>query len=186
MSRIWFFLLGLFTLIGFPAMAWPILELYLETSFLSIFSSRIPRGLEIAFGLGYGLASGIAAWELVKMNFLTETRDFFSGLIGGLRLGWAEIIFISLCAGIGEEVLFRGAVQPVLGIWITSVLFIAMHGYLNPKNWRISVYGLFMCPVIAGLGYLREELGLVAAISAHFMIDVYLLRVLCTHALQRR
>ena len=185
MSRKMFFLLGLFTLLGFPAIGWAILEFYLETPFLSVFDSNQHIVMEIAFGVGYGLLCGIAAWELVKMRFLKETRHFFSSLIERLNLGWKEILFISLCAGVGEEILFRGAVQPIFRIWITAVLFIALHGYLNPFNWRISIYGLFMCPVIAGMGYLREELGMAAAISAHFIIDVYLLKALCNHAQKR-
>ena len=185
MTRTKVFLLGTLTLLGFPSIGWAILELYVENPFTSIFDTSQPLVLNIGFGLGYGLLCGMAAWELIKMNFFKRSRIFFSDLIGDLNLGWIEIIFISSCAGIGEEILFRGAVQPILGIWITAVLFIALHGYLNPKNWQISVYGLFMCPVIAGMGYLCEELGIWAAISAHAIFDVYLFKALSGPVLRR-
>jgi membrane protease YdiL (CAAX protease family) len=185
MTRTKVFLLGLLTLLGFPSIGWAILELYVEKPFTSIFDTSQPLVLNIGFGLGYGLLCGMAAWELIKMNFFKRSRIFFSDLIGDLNLGWVEIIFISSCAGIGEEILFRGAVQPILGIWITAVLFIALHGYLNPQNWQISVYGLFMCPVIAGMGYLCEELGIWAAISAHAIFDVYLFKALSSPGLKR-
>ena len=176
------FLLGTLTLIGFPAIGWAILELYLQIPFATIFESQQPLPLELGFGLGYGLLCGMGAWELIQMDFFKKNRAFFSNLIGDLNLGWPEILFLSACAGIGEEILFRGAIQPMWGIWITAVVFIALHGYLNPKNWRLSVYGVFMCPVIAGMGYLYEELGIWAAISSHAIFDVYLFKKLADHA----
>jgi hypothetical protein len=71
--------------------------------------------------------------------------------------------------------LFRGALQPLLGIPITSILFVAIHGYLNPRDWRLSIYGLFMTAGIAWLGYLTDSRGLLSAIVGHTIIDVYLL-----------
>lgn len=38
-----------------------------------------------------------------------------------------EKIYISLLAGVSEEILFRGLLQPLLGITITSILFGAAH-----------------------------------------------------------
>ena len=84
------------------------------------------------------------------------------------------IIFISFCAGVGEEILFRGVLQPLIGIWITAVLFVAIHGYLNPVNWRISIYGIYLTLVIGIIGHLTDWLGLTTAIIAHMIIDVIL------------
>ena len=44
-----------------------------------------------------------------------------------LELTTTEKIYISLLAGFSEELLFRGFLQPLLGIIITSVLFGAAH-----------------------------------------------------------
>jgi membrane protease YdiL (CAAX protease family) len=96
-------------------------------------------------------------------------------MLGRFRLNFSEVLLISLCAGVGEEILFRGAIQPFLGVAVTSVLFVAVHGYLNPKDWRLSVYGAFMTIGIASLGYLAETQGLLSAIIGHTIIDVYLL-----------
>jgi len=62
-----------------------------------------------------------------------------------------------------------------MGIIITAILFVAIHGYLNPRNWRISIYGVFMTAGIVLLGYLAETMGLLVAIVAHTIIDIYLL-----------
>jgi hypothetical protein len=53
-----------------------------------------------------------------------------------------------------------------------------MHGYINFKDWRISVYGIYMTGAICLLGYLTEVLGIWCAILAHIVIDIYLLLIL--------
>jgi membrane protease YdiL (CAAX protease family) len=115
---------------------------------------------------------------LIALPFQRTVYSKYARLIQSLRLSWIDIIFISLCAGFGEELLFRAAIQPLLGIWITAVLFVALHGYLNPKSWRLTVYGLYLVGAIASLGYLCSNLGVLSAAMAHAVIDIILLSVL--------
>lgn len=131
-------------------------------------------GLQTAIGSVYGLVSAVLLWRLVEINYLKPTRRFFTRLIGGIELKGSDILIISLCAGIGEELFFRGAVQPWLGIWLTSILFVAIHGYLSPANRPLALYGLCMTVVIAGVGYMARHYGLISAMVAHTLIDVYL------------
>ena len=90
-------------------------------------------------------------------------------------LSFSVIFFVSISAGIGEEIFFRGVLQPFLGVVITGVLFVAVHGYINPKNWRISIYGLYMTIGIIVIGVLTEKVGLITAIISHTVIDITLL-----------
>jgi membrane protease YdiL (CAAX protease family) len=99
----------------------------------------------------------------------------YAQLFGAFELNHSEMIYISICAGVGEEILFRGALQPLMGIILTSIFFVAIHGYLNPKNWRISIYGIFMTIAIIGVGYISIHIGLISAIFTHAMIDYYLI-----------
>ncbi len=171
------------TIIGMPLVA-SIIDWFADSFVLgqrlmmgSSFLIQIPLGVALGFGIGY-----MAQW-IVERNFMHEVNIKYSSLIDELQLGTSEIIFISLCAGVGEEILFRGALQPLaigwmgdhLGIWVTSLVFVGIHGYINPKDWRITVYGLFMTVAIAGLGYLTELVGIWTAIGAHTFIDYYLL-----------
>ena len=55
------------------------------------------------------------------------------------------------------------------------MLFVAIHGYLNPKDWLVSVYGLFMSAVIFGFGLATDFFGIWSAIIAHTLVDVILL-----------
>jgi len=171
-------MLGLLTLIGFSSIGGLVIEQFQDVRFFSLFQTATPWYYEIGLGLLYGLVTAVIGWFIVSMTFLENTRVFFGKLIQDLNLSITDILFISFCAGAGEEILFRGAIQPYLGVWITAIIFVAIHGYLNPKNWRISIYGTYMCLVIAGIGYLCEYFGITTAIAAHFAIDVVLLYAL--------
>lgn len=88
--------------------------------------------------------------------------------------GWRPL-WISLAAGVGEELLFRGALQPHVGIWIASALFALAHlrGYrireLN-RTTAAQLAGLFGVSVV--LGTLAHYGGLITAIVVHVMVDV--------------
>ncbi|MDN5212291.1 CPBP family intramembrane metalloprotease [Fulvivirgaceae bacterium BMA12] len=169
------FYLALATLLGFGLAGWGVMEYLQEVSFLRSLAGKTSITYQALTGIAYGSVAALVGWKIVELPYLKSTKNFFIQLIRPLKLSVLEIVFISLCAGIGEEIFFRGAIQPYLGVWITSVLFVAMHGYLNPFNLKISVYGVFMTVVIAGLGYLTIHMGLLSAIVAHTFVDIILL-----------
>ncbi|MFM9986662.1 MAG: CPBP family intramembrane glutamic endopeptidase [Flavobacteriales bacterium] len=131
--------------------------------------------LQILLGLGVGLVSAFVAQLIINSPLLNKVNKRYANMLGRFDLNWSEIIFISVCAGVGEELLFRGALQPLLGILLTSIVFVAIHGYLNPKDWRLSLYGVYMTVVIAIIGFLTLKSGLIASMIAHTVIDIYLL-----------
>lgn len=96
-----------------------------------------------------------------------------------MNMSYFDIVFISICAGVGEEILFRGVLQDFLGIIITSVVFVAIHGYLKWNDWRISIYGVVMILVIVGIGIMFETMGVIAPAIAHTVIDIILLTLIC-------
>lgn len=167
---------AVFTLIGFPLIGWAILYAFGEDP-LAIWSASewaVAWYWQALIGAVLGTGLGKGAEFIVTRPFLKETERKYSQLIRRLNINHAQIIFISFCAGFGEELLFRGSIQPLLGIWLTAFIFVAIHGYINPLNWRISVYGIFMTGAIALLGYSTHYLGILSACVAHMMIDVVL------------
>jgi uncharacterized protein len=120
------------------------------------------------------LLLALVAIGIISQDFFKKEKRFYHNLIAQLDLGLGSILFLSLCAGFAEELFFRGGLQPLLGLWWTSIVFVAIHGYLNPYNWRISVYGIAMVLFIAGIGYLFQQIGLISAMAAHTMLDVVL------------
>ena len=71
-------------------------------------------------------------------------------------------LLIGIGAGLGEETLFRGAVQPALGILPTSVLFASMHVQYGPS---LLLGYIFILSI--GLGYLRRRFNTTASFLAH-------------------
>ena len=167
-------ILGILTLVGFSLLAWPIL-IYLNKSVSDVLVGNKGLLFQTFIGLTYGLFSGLLAWAFISTHFMAKIRWHYASLTKRLKLGMKEIIFLSFCAGIGEELLFRGSLQPIMGIWFTSFIFVALHGYLNPFKPKLFLYGMLMFGVILGLGYMCIKFGILTSMAAHFMIDVVLL-----------
>jgi len=166
--------LSIFTLIGFPCIGF-IIHFYLSSStFISVFISKSNLLTELAVGCFSGLIIGFIGWRIIIMNFMRPVLNKYKNMIDSSDVDIQLIFFISFCAGVGEEILFRGVIQPIIGIWITSIIFVAIHGYLNPMNWRISIYGIYLTLMIGAIGYLSNWLGLCTAMTSHMMIDVVL------------
>lgn len=134
--------------------------------------------IQVLIGLAFGIVTAKAGWQIVQLPLLMKTKEFFSQIIKPLNLTTMEIIIVSICAGFGEELFFRGVLQPVLGIWITAILFVLLHGYLNPFNLPLSYYGIYMVFVIGVMGIFTEHFGIMTAIIAHIVIDYILLQEL--------
>jgi len=81
-------------------------------------------------------------------------------------------IVLALAAGIGEEIIFRGAVQPRFGIVAASLLFAVMHTQyaISLASLEIFILGIF-------LGLLRNRAGVIASIIAHTGYDLILLMI---------
>ena len=155
-----------------------VIEFFQDSSTLSLLEGGIFWYYQLPIGLIYGLVAAWLGWHLIKLQLMHEVRNFYSSIIWQLKLNWLDVLFISFCAGVGEELLFRGAIQYWLGIYFTSIVFVGIHGYLNQKDLKISIYGGYLTLVMIGISYGFEELGLVSAMAAHFAIDVYLLGVI--------
>ena len=180
LSRKTLFHFGLLTLFGFSFIGALIIVFIHDKPLFSIFNTLNTIDTQIAIGTLYGFAASGLALILINLAFFKSSKLFFVNLINSIQIKWYDILFISFCAGVGEEILFRGALQGSLGIWITSLLFVALHGYLNPKNWQLSMYGFYLVFVSAGFGYIFEIYGIFSAITTHFWIDVILFTFLKT------
>lgn len=166
--------LGLITLIGFPILGYLIshgIDFSQLRTFLHL-SSFHPIGMGYGIFLGYTYA--FLAILLMKAPIFDLANKRIENVLLGLKINIISGLFISICAGIGEEYLFRVALQPKLGIILTSILFVAIHGYLNPFNWKMSLHGLVILPFTFLLAYGYEELGLGFAVCAHFAYDAVL------------
>ena len=131
--------------------------------------------IQLLTGFAYGIISSVVLLILLNRKMLDAARYFFAGVLKKYGAGYTGIILLSFCAGVGEELLFRGALQYWAGVWLTSFVFIFLHGYLNPTDRPLFMYGTVLLIVSSGFGYLMKYSGLFAAMNAHFLVDVVLM-----------
>ena len=162
------------TLIGMSFVGYFIIRILLEQDFLGVLlEAKVPSyPVKVVAGTVYGLITVFAAIMLVKQPNMEQINEFFGELIQRINPSFGQILFYSFCAGVGEEILFRGAIQPLLGIWPTAIIFVLLHGYINITQYSTTVYGVFLVFVAAGFGYLDNSFGILAPIVAHFVFDV--------------
>jgi membrane protease YdiL (CAAX protease family) len=89
------------------------------------------------------------------------TTNLFSDLVSPLAA-----LAVGLSAGIGEELLFRGALQPRFGLVLTSLLFAVGHAHygLSPAMVEVFVVGL-------ALGLVRRRTNTTTCVVIHAGYD---------------
>ena len=170
-------MLGLVTLIGFPIPAFIVLFYAEDWTLFDFFQLNQLNLKPIVLGLNLGIVYGFIAVLLLSTGLLRDEKSHQAKLLQQLKLNSIDMLFLSLCAGLGEELLFRVGIQFYLGPLVTSIIFVALHGYYSLKNWRINLYGLLITPFILILAYNLEPMGLWFCIAAHFSYDMVMFKV---------
>ncbi len=167
-------LMGLLTLIGFPLLAWPVLWFQnLEWESIFHFDKTLTGSLLIMMSVG--LFFGLVMILLTDIPYFDKSLTRIKNRLANFKLNTFFVIFLSLAAGFGEEIFFRGAIQPLIGIYMTSIVFVAIHGYFSLKNMVINFFGVLLFIFISFIGYIAEAYSIWHAIAAHFSYDLVLL-----------
>lgn len=133
---------------------------------------RMPGLLDVATGLGAGLLlygavlAMTAAWAtLASPDWMSEGSSVAAALAESVT-SLPEALLLSLPVAIGEEIFFRGALQPVFGLVPTALYFAGLHAQygLTPALLSVFIVGL-------GFGLLAKRRGTVTAILAHFVYN---------------
>jgi membrane protease YdiL (CAAX protease family) len=134
----------------------------------------VPRR-DVAAGIAAAVALGLA-------NHLLLTRAPASWLVNGVRsvyhtiivplfggLGLGAAVVLGFAAGVGEEWLFRGVLQPLVGLIPASVLF----GMAHIGSRRMLPFGVWATAMGAVMGWLALITGgLTAPMVAHGVYDI--------------
>jgi membrane protease YdiL (CAAX protease family) len=169
---------GWITLLIFPIPGF-LLRLFIDdVSFLQFLEIDNIKVLPIGLGLELGFVYGFFAYLLMQAPFFDIVPLRIDKIVEEMNLKLYHGLFLSICAGIGEEFLFRAGMQHYLGIIFTSFFFVALHGYLNPMNWRFSIYGLIILPFIFAIAIGYQIFGIWFAIAAHFSYDAVLFTIM--------
>ncbi|MGH9348251.1 MAG: lysostaphin resistance A-like protein [Vicinamibacterales bacterium] len=141
----------------------------------------LPAG-DPATGLAWGVLAA-ATLAAVNLTFLRARGNRWPGdalrhvcraIVRPLfeHVNAAQIALVSVLAGVAEELLFRGVVQPLVGLPAASLIFGAVHvggrGFIGYGVWAACIGALF--------GWLMVETGgLLAPIVAHAVYDAFAL-----------
>ena len=140
------------------------------------------RGLAWGIGATAPLLLGLA-WclhtatpSIVRLVRLVEQR--LAPLFAGS--GPAVITLVACAAGLGEEALFRGVIQPALAAHMPLAAAVLLTGLLfGAAHWITPAYALLASVVGSYLGALFALSGnLLAPVVAHALYDIVALAVL--------
>ena len=119
-----------------------------------------------------GLATGLAVVWLSRLatrrfQWARDLHVSFRDLLGPLTT--RDIVILALASSIGEELLFRGALLPWLGVWPQALVFALLH--VGPGKrflpWTASAFVLGAA--FGELAIHTQSLG--GPITAHFAIN---------------
>jgi membrane protease YdiL (CAAX protease family) len=113
-------------------------------------------GVFFAFVQGMDWLSHILTPDVARQVDST-TQRLFGGL--GTPVG---IVALALAPGICEEIMFRGALQPRLGIIATALLFTCIH-----TQYGLSLDALSVFVIAVGLGLIRKFTNTTTSVITH-------------------
>ncbi|MEO9256921.1 MAG: CPBP family intramembrane glutamic endopeptidase [Crocinitomicaceae bacterium] len=177
MSKLKIYLIGLATLLLFPIPAYFMLRYTDNIQLADFFQLDKLHYVPILLGIELGLLYACIAIVLMNTGLLVKERAFQKKMLQQLNMNMGDMLFLSLCAGIGEELLFRIGVQHYLGPIYASLIFVALHGYFDPRNWRTTLYGILVTPFIFLIAFGLDYFGLWFCIAAHAAYDLLLFYV---------
>jgi membrane protease YdiL (CAAX protease family) len=163
------------TLFGFLGVGYPIRRRGAEA--LARLGLRRPTWRQL--GIAAGAIAGFLLLDYSVARIWSALNPEQYQLIGRVSLGlfgemdiW-KAAAIGVSAGIGEEILFRGAVQPRFGLWITALLFTSGHTQygLSPAILEVFAVGVI-------LGVIRDKATTTTCVAIHVLynfLDVVLL-----------
>jgi membrane protease YdiL (CAAX protease family) len=86
------------------------------------------------------------------------------------RVTWPGLLAVGCTSALGEELLFRGVLQPTLGLTVAAILFAAAHVPFREELWPWTVQAL-LHGLLFGVAYDRSD-ALVVPIVGHAVFNV--------------
>lgn len=127
----------------------------------------------VGVGVGIGLIPVVVILERLMALFgwgaQADVGRLTELLLGGLFESPFGILTLGLAAALGEETIFRGAMQPRFGLWLTSILFALVH-----SNYGITFSTLIVLLLGLLLGWLRQRYNTTTAMVTHAVYNMSL------------
>lgn len=136
---------------------------------------RIPTADDLKYGIGGGFATlGILmgfgiVMTIVQQALGTTAIEDANAANVALSSAFATLpmaLLVSLCASVGEEILFRGALQPIFGNLLVSIIFALLH---TQSLFSLGIIILFVISLF--IGWIRDRSSTTGAMIAHFIYN---------------
>ncbi|MCB0405495.1 MAG: CPBP family intramembrane metalloprotease [Bdellovibrionales bacterium] len=138
---------------------WPAFQLGVSALF-SVLTFGLPLyafAVLVTSEAGLRIAGFRRIFEALAESFLGELIE---------RLPIWQLALLSLSAGVGEEILFRGVAQPYLGVWVTGLVFGLLHA-LTPTYFFVA----FAVGTYLGLVFGWTSGNLFVPVAVHTVYD---------------
>jgi CAAX protease family protein len=166
--------LRLYSLLLALALGWIYVRNQLRWSFF-IHWNKEKLLVDLLIGLGAAaFVIGLSIFSSKNFSWAQLLEDEFSKVLVPLQTG--EIAAIASLSGVVEETLFRGAIQPVLGLIPTSMIFGLAHFVPRRVFLPWAAYAAFAGFLLGTIAEVRRNL--FPAILAHCLINFVLILVL--------
>lgn len=161
---------ALTNVIAFPALALSLIGLYVTRDWREALArlglcTITPRQAALALGLAVPLLALSQVVDVVgralQPDLYAQVERIYRAMAVNVTNPFVAAT-LALSAGIGEEILFRGAIQPRYGILLTSLVFALLHAQYGAS---FAVGGVFFLSLL--LGYERKYLNTTACIITH-------------------
>jgi membrane protease YdiL (CAAX protease family) len=136
---------------------------------LAVFGSGEAVWSDALYGIAAGLATVGATVVARRFGGYRRLEDELMTLLG--RPSALAVAALAVTSAIGEELLFRGGLQPLLGIWATTLLFGVLHGAFTA---RLRAWAVFATVAGLLLGFLADFTGnLLAPMLCHLTVNYF-------------
>jgi membrane protease YdiL (CAAX protease family) len=126
-------------------------------------------GRDALLGAGSGLLVVGITWLCRGLESVQTLNKELRALLGNPSS--LAIAGLAVSSAVGEEIFFRGALQPLLGFWITAVLFGLLHGG-SSRRFRVwTAFAMVAGLLLGGLATYTENL--LAPILCHMTINYF-------------
>lgn len=140
---------------------------------------------------GYSIMLGLSFGALVVMltRFAVPRFGWAKTLHTALRpfargMATTDIALLALLSGFGEELLFRGLLQPEVGLLPQALLFGIVHQLPGPSRWVWVLWATLMGLVLGAVFQLTGSL--LGPLGAHALVNGLNLAYLRAHDPERR
>lgn len=135
----------------------------------------LPTWRQAGIGLGAGLVLVPVILSLERLASMAglgvspDVERLTEVMLGPLTTSLVGVLTLGLAAALGEETVFRGALQPAFGLLFTSLLFALLH-----SNYGITLSTALVFAVGLVLGLLRRRYNTSTAMLAHAIYNITL------------